>query len=168
MLHATINGKKTLDLQWDGKSPQGQVNGEKFEWDAISDEHGHLHVIHRNKSYTVEIVSCDPDTKEAVVKVNGTRYTVQLKDRYDDLLKSLGMEGTGAAKLKDLKAPMPGLVIDILVEQGQQVEKDTPLLILEAMKMENVIKSTAAGIVKSVRASKGVAVEKNAVLLEFH
>ena len=109
----------------------------------------------------------DPESKEVIVKVNGTNYSIQLKDRYDDLLKSLGMEGAGAAKLKDLKAPMPGMVLDILVNEGDQVEKDSPLLILEAMKMENVIKSPAQGIVKKVNAIKGNAVEKNNVLIEF-
>jgi biotin carboxyl carrier protein len=62
---------------------------------------------------------------------------------------------------------MPGMVLNVLVKEGDIVEKDTPILILEAMKMENVIKSAASAVVKKVRAVKGVAVEKNAVLVEF-
>jgi biotin carboxyl carrier protein len=62
---------------------------------------------------------------------------------------------------------MPGLVLNIMAEEGQSVEKDTPLIILEAMKMENVIKSPAQGVVKKINAIKGQAVEKNAVLIEF-
>jgi biotin carboxyl carrier protein len=167
MLHATVNGKKTLDLNWDGQSTEGKLNDVAFVWDALHSSPEHMHVLHQNKSYNVEVVQLNAESKEAIIKVNGNKYTVQLKDRFDDLLKSLGMETTGDKKLKDLKAPMPGLVLDILVAEGTVVEKDTPLLILEAMKMENVIKSPAAGTVKKVNAIKGNAVEKNAVLLEF-
>jgi biotin carboxyl carrier protein len=62
---------------------------------------------------------------------------------------------------------MPGLVLNVLVADGDLVQKDTPLLILEAMKMENVIKSATEGVVKRVAAVKGVPVEKGAVLIEF-
>ncbi|MFN0032228.1 MAG: acetyl-CoA carboxylase biotin carboxyl carrier protein subunit [Flavobacteriales bacterium] len=167
LLHATINGKKTCDIDWDGKNQQGLLNNQTFTWNKKSERDDLFHVIHHNKSYRLEIVSHNTETKEAVVKVNGNKYHVQLKDRYDDLLKSLGMEGSGSKKMKDLKAPMPGMVLDVLVSPGQLVEKDTPLLILEAMKMENVIKSPAAAEVKSIAAVKGNAVEKNAVLIEF-
>lgn len=171
MLHATINGKVTIDIDWDGKSKEGTLKNtstpQSFIWDAIETDANHLHVLYKNKSYNLEMVAQNSETKESIVKVNGTKYTVQLKDRFDDLLKSLGMEEVGEKKLKDLKAPMPGMVLDILVHDGEQVEKDTPLVILEAMKMENVIKSPAAGIVKKVNAIKGNAVEKNAVLFEF-
>jgi biotin carboxyl carrier protein len=90
-----------------------------------------------------------------------------LKDWYDELLKNLGMEAVGQKKLREVKAPMPGMVLNILVQAGDTVDKDTPLLILEAMKMENVIKCAAPAVVKKVLAVKGVAVEKNAVLIEF-
>ncbi len=167
MYHATINGKQKLDIEWNGKSVEGKLDNHSFTADIASISPGKSHWIHRNKSYNVEIVTMDVATKEVKVKVNGTDYQVQLKDRFDDLLKSLGMEGTNNTKLKVLKAPMPGMVLDILVSEGQTVEKDTPLLILEAMKMENVIKSPADGVVKKVSATKGVAVEKNNILITF-
>jgi biotin carboxyl carrier protein len=67
----------------------------------------------------------------------------------------------------DVKAPMPGLVLDILVEAGQTIQKGDSLLILEAMKMENVLKATGDGTVKSVIVEKGNAVDKNQVLIEL-
>jgi biotin carboxyl carrier protein len=167
MYHATVNGKQKLDLEWDGKSASGQLDGKEFKMDVLEISSGKSHWIHLDKSYNVEVVSVDSETKEVVVKVNGTVYQIALKDRYDDLLKSLGMEGVGTAKLKELKAPMPGMVLDILVNENDAVEKDTPLIILEAMKMENVIKSPAAGVVKRITAQKGIAVEKNSILIEF-
>jgi biotin carboxyl carrier protein len=166
MLHATVNNA-TYDIEWNKDLKGGTLNGAPFSVDRVKLDGSHSHVLFNNKSYSIETVSLDKDSKVAVVMVNGKKYTVQLKDRFDDLLKSLGMEGAGTAKLKELKAPMPGLVLNVLVEDGQTVEKDTPLLILEAMKMENVIKSPAAGTVKRIAAVKGQAVEKSALLIEF-
>lgn len=166
MLHATVNNT-TFDIEWNKDLKGGILNGTPFAVDRIELDGTHSHVLFNNKSYSVEVVSLDKESKVATIMVNGKKYSVQLKDRFDDLLKSLGMEGSGSAKLKEVKAPMPGLVLNILVEDGQAVEKDTPLLILEAMKMENVIKSPAAGTVKRVAAIKGQAVEKSALLIEF-
>lgn len=167
MYHAKVNGTTQFDLEWDGKSEEGKINGEVFSADMISTGQNKTHWILKNKSFVAEVIELNMETKEVLVKVNGHVYPVLLKDRYDDLLKSLGMEGAGVAKLKDLKAPMPGLVLEILVKDGDLVEKDTPLLILEAMKMENVIKCPAPGSVKKINAIKGKAVEKNQVLIEF-
>ena len=71
------------------------------------------------------------------------------------------------AKVKNIKAPMPGMVLNILVEDGDTVTKDQAVVILEAMKMENVIKSPVDGTIKKVGVTKGVAVEKNTILIEF-
>jgi biotin carboxyl carrier protein len=62
---------------------------------------------------------------------------------------------------------MPGLILDIYVQEKQQVQKGDVLLILEAMKMENAIKSAADGVIKSIKVSKRQSVEKNQLLLEF-
>jgi biotin carboxyl carrier protein len=62
---------------------------------------------------------------------------------------------------------MPGLVISILVEEGQEVQKGDSLLILEAMKMENVIKAAGKGVVKSIKVQQKNAVEKNQILIEM-
>jgi biotin carboxyl carrier protein len=72
-----------------------------------------------------------------------------------------------AAKVKEVKAPMPGLVLDIRVVPGQMVQKGDVLLILEAMKMENAIKSATDGVVKQVKAIKGQSVEKNQLMIVF-
>lgn len=167
MYHAIVNDQKNLEIDWDGKSAQGRLDGELFDVDVISDEKNRYHFLFNNHSMNVEILDMNYTTKTAKVKVNNQIYSVVLKDQFDDLLKSLGMEMTSVAKLREVKAPMPGMVLSVLVSPGQAVEKDAPLIILEAMKMENVIKSPAAGLVKKVSAIQGNAVEKNAVLIEF-
>ena len=166
MYHATVNGKKKLDVEWNGKSALGLLDGKEFAADIAAITSGKTHWIYQNKSYNVELVDMNNETKELAVKVNGTKYTIQLKDRFDDLLKSLGMEGAGTVRLKDLKAPMPGLVLDIMVSEGTQVEKDTPLIILEAMKMENEIQASTSGTVVAVHVAKGDNVTPDESLLE--
>ena len=79
----------------------------------------------------------------------------------------LGLSVGGVQQQNTVKAPMPGLVLQILVEPGQVVQKGDPLLLLEAMKMENVIKAAGHGQVKTVAVEKGAAVDKGQLLLEM-
>ncbi len=166
MYHATVNNGITFDIRPASSGMKGTIDGRDYELDVVSAGKG-LHILWNDKSYSAEVVAIDTENKVVTLKVNQNDYEIRLKDRFDDLLKSLGMEGAGVKKVKDIKAPMPGMVLNILVEEGTAVEKDQALVILEAMKMENVIKSPVAGVVKKVSVVKGNAVEKNAVLLEF-
>jgi biotin carboxyl carrier protein len=165
MYKATVNGTKNLEVSFEGEAML--VDGNPIRANKAQQSELRSHWLLNDRSMNVEVVSADSVKKEFSVKVNNKLYTVQLKDRFDELLKSLGMESVGQKKMSEIKAPMPGMVLNILVHAGDKVEKDTPLLILEAMKMENVIKSAAPGVVKKVNAVKGVAVEKGAVLIEF-
>ena len=79
----------------------------------------------------------------------------------------MGMNSTGAGSLKEIKAPMPGLILDLKVAPGDVVKKGDVVLILEAMKMENSIKSPGDGLVKAVNVSLKQSVEKNQVLTQF-
>ena len=97
-------------------------------------------MIQNYRSYNVEVVNANHDEKIFELKVNGNNYSVQLKDQYDELLHRLGMDATSSKKVNDLKAPMPGLVTAICVEEGQAVKKGDVLVTLEAMKMENTLK----------------------------
>jgi len=99
--------------------------------------------------------------------VNGKKVQLSGEDDMDRLLKQLGMDSGGAKKMKELKAPMPGLVVKIEVKPGDEVAKDQPLVILEAMKMENVLKAVASATVASVEVKQGQAVEKNQVMIKF-
>ncbi len=143
------------------------LNSESKKLDIISLSESKKHLILDNKSYSIENVSFDKEKKEAVLKVNNRTYKVSLKDKYDLLLKELGMSNMATKVVKDVKAPMPGLVISIEVEKGQAVKAGDTILILEAMKMENVLKSPIDGIIKSIKAEKATTVDKNAVLIEF-
>lgn len=137
------------------------------EADLIAEGNGHYHVLLDGHAFRAELVQADYQQKAFVVKINGSAYRINLADRYDQMVERLGLGAIHAVAAHDIKAPMPGLVLDIMVQAGDAVTKDAPILILEAMKMENVIKAPGDGVVKAIRVEKGAAVEKNALLIEM-
>jgi biotin carboxyl carrier protein len=143
------------------------VNEKLVLWDVEKLNDGHFHVIYGQKSFRVEVVKTDFTTKSFTVKVNGRSYQIGLKDQFDLLLEKMGMNSGQTAKINIIKAPMPGLIIDLKIKDGDAVKAGDTLLILEAMKMENIIKSPGEGVVKSIKVKKGDTVEKNQVLIEF-
>jgi len=137
------------------------------DFDIIATGEHTFHILRDKRSFHGEIVRADYAKKELSLRINGALYQVALSDPYDQLVRQLGLAATGAQMVKEIKAPMPGLVLDLKISAGDQVEPGSPLLILEAMKMENVIKSIGEGKVKKVHVKKGQAVEKNQLLIEM-
>ena len=135
--------------------------------DAVPTEANHLHILHQNRPYKAEIVSADFNQKHYTVKVNNNTYTVAIANDLDQLIKDLGFEVGLTKQVNAIKAPMPGLILEINVEVGQTVKENDPLLILEAMKMENSFLSPRDGVIKSIAVSKGDAVDKGQLLIEF-
>ena len=143
------------------------LNGTPFNWDIQPIGPNTYHIIKDSKSYTAELVEADYQAKSFTFKINGIKQTVYAKDRFDLLLDQLGMSDANTQKVNDVKAPMPGLILDIKVQPGQEVKKGDPILILEAMKMENILKSPGDGIVKEIKVQPRQNVEKNQVLILF-
>ncbi len=137
------------------------------ELDIIRISDDQFHLIKQGESYRVTVISYDEDSKTALLKINGSEYRVKIADHYDLLVKKMGLSVGQAHKVSEIKAPMPGLVLSLMVEPGQEVEAGTPLLILEAMKMENVIKSPGTGKIKRIDVEKGKAVDKGEILIEL-
>lgn len=143
------------------------INGELFQWDLVQVTDGYFHILHDNASYRAEVVKMDAATKTFTFKINGTNYSVALKDKFDILLEKMGMTAGVGAKINNIKAPMPGLIIDLKIKAGDAVKAGDPLLVLEAMKMENIIKAPGDAVVKNVKVKKGDSVEKGQILIEF-
>jgi len=125
------------------------------------------HVINDLQSYNVEVISFDAVLKTAQIRVNNNLYSVSAKDQFDLLLDKMGLSTLSSAKVAQLKAPMPGLVLRIFVKEGDVISKGDNLLILEAMKMENIIKAPADAVIKSINIKPGDKVEKAQILLVF-
>ena len=126
-----------------------------------------FHIIKNGTHFNAEVLSLDFAKKTIVLKINGSSYEIQLADQYDQLVKKLGLSVANAQKVKELKAPMPGLVLNILAAPGQDVQKGEPLFILEAMKMENIIKSPGDGTLKNIHVTIGAPVDKGQLLVDF-
>lgn len=143
------------------------VNGEPIRWDVCKIQDGYFHILLNDRSYRAEVLDVDTEGKRFTIKVNGRHYPIILKDKFDLLLEKMGMNANNGAKVNHVRAPMPGLIMALKVKDGDAVKAGETLLILEAMKMENMIKAPGDAIVKSVKVKMGEGVEKNQVLIEF-
>lgn len=121
----------------------------------------------KNQTIQVRCIGIDKANKMVTLLYNNQKYSAKITEPMDELLKSMGLENALVQKISEVKAPMPGLVLDVLVSPGDSVEVGQKILVLEAMKMENAIKSPTAGVVASINVSKGQAVDKNYVLIRF-
>ncbi|MFN8296579.1 MAG: acetyl-CoA carboxylase biotin carboxyl carrier protein subunit [Chitinophagales bacterium] len=145
---------------------QIKIDGKPSEIDLVKILDNKFHILENHKSHSIEIIHADYALKRFSIKVNNNIYDLNLQTELDVLLDKMGMSAAANEKMDNVKAPMPGLVLDILVEKGQTINKGDNLLVLEAMKMENIIKASGTGIVKDIKINKKDAVEKNQLLIE--
>lgn len=125
------------------------------------------HFLHNKRSIKAKILSTDVTYKEQNVEINGERFNVSIKDELDQMLDKMGFSAVAGKHIKEIKAPMPGLVLEINVEEGQQVKEGEKLLILVAMKMENSILIHADATIKKIAVKPGQAVDKGQMLIEL-
>lgn len=135
--------------------------------DALATSAISYHVLINNKPFTAQILQADFHKKSYEVRINNNNYSVSIEDKLDLLIDKMGFALSSSRNISSIEAPMPGLILEISVKVGQEVKEDDPLLILEAMKMENVISSPRDGIIKAIHVSQGNAVDKNNLLIEF-
>lgn len=162
MKYAVTVGGKTLDVR---------VDGEEVRVDGAS-----VHaVLGRAPGIPVRQLVLDGRARSLAmvrgdegweVQLGGESWSVTIEDERTRQLKALtGQEGRRAGG-GVVRAPMPGLVLRVEVEEGQRVSAGTGLVVLEAMKMENEIAAPGAGVVRGIRVQAGQAVEKGAPLVE--
>ena len=150
------------------------AKGINFEFDEeqlkdlnlIKNDDGTYHVLYKNRSYNITIIDRDLNRKKLILAVNGREFELTIKDKLDQKLDNLGLTGKIKGGTGEIKSPMPGLVHSIGVTVGQNLNKGDTLLILEAMKMENVIKAEHSLTIKSINIKKGDTVAKNQILIE--
>jgi biotin carboxyl carrier protein len=148
-------------------SKDAKINGEPFQADVKMIDPATFHIVAANRSFRAEVIAFNAAEKKCVLKINDNIYQLEIQDRYSELLSQLGIDTVNAKKVSELKAPMPGMVLQIFVKEGDPVKKGDSLLTLEAMKMENILKAPADGTIRSIKAVLGNKVEKNQVMISF-
>lgn len=166
-MYKVKTGNSTFNIEIEPSGLKGKINDKEFICDVLKIKEDVFHVIKDNKSHNIVIKDVNFETKNVILQIDGTEYATEIKDDVDILLKSLGMNNLNKTIVNELKAPMPGMLTDVSVKEGDMVNKGDILLVLEAMKMENNIKSPTDGKVKTVVAQKGNSVEKNELLILF-
>ncbi|MBK5212324.1 MAG: biotin/lipoyl-binding protein [Flavobacteriaceae bacterium] len=135
--------------------------------DVISDSKK-SNIIYAHKSVEANIFETDFRNRIYTVSINGNRYQVRLKNKLDALIAKMGLSLGNTAIEDEILAPMPGIILEVNVSEGDEVKKGDFLCVLEAMKMENTLTAPRDGIVKSVNIAKGETVDKGKLLIEFH
>jgi biotin carboxyl carrier protein len=165
MLQLKVNNKNEYSVV--KQDSEWQINGNAVGFDVQQQPNGLISVLYNGKSHTAILQKIDRKAKELTLSINGQNVTIAVKEPIDLLLSSMGLDMAAMKKAEPVKAPMPGMILKVLVEPGQQINKGDGLLILEAMKMENVLKATGPATVKAVKVTEKTAVEKGAILIEL-
>lgn len=152
---ASINGRDAVEAVSEGldlvKAPDGTFS----------------YLTSEGRSITIEVLDVDLRERIVEVRLDGLHHQISLNSPLDQLIDQLGLEANPVVALTELHAPMPGKVVNIVVEAGQTVSAGDTLLVLEAMKMENPIQAIAEATIKSIEVQEGEAVDKGALLLSF-
>lgn len=162
-LIAEVEGQRhALELRREGARVFAAVEGREYELEAREVGGGYL-LLHGGRVYECRVERAAVDEGAAEVHVRGRAYGVRVIDpkRLRGARAAAGHDGGRA----EIKAPMPGKLVRVLVEQGQQVEAGDPLVVVEAMKMQNELKSPKAGTVAELRAQPGATVNAGEVLV---
>lgn len=124
-------------------------------------------LVHNHASIEVDLLERDFNKRIYIIKIKGTLYEVKIENELDMLISKMGLALGEDAVGNEIHAPMPGLIIDIPVSEGQEVKEGDVVCVLEAMKMENALLSPKDGVIKSVYVKKSQTVEKGVLLIDF-
>ena len=123
-----VKVNKKHDFEVDRQGQELLVDGKVIAADVKQLSKNHYHIINDNTSHSAEVVSFNKEEKTAEIKVNNNTYKVSVKDQFDVLLDKMGLSNLNVAKVSDIKAPMPGLVLKIFAQVGSDVKKRRQLV----------------------------------------
>jgi len=140
---------------------QGKV---KEPIEIVTDKDGFVYIQFKKKKYQVEII--DKNQNQFEVSVNGISYSISVESPFSYKRKKFLAKNVQESKIEHVQAPMPGKIVELLVEENQMVKQGDPLLILEAMKMQNEILSNINGKILSINFGPDDTVMKDDILIE--
>jgi biotin carboxyl carrier protein len=146
-------------------SEELKINGHKKDVKIFEDEEGFTVIEYKNKKYLAEIT--DKSQNKYTVLLNGLSYSFTIESPISFRRRQYLEKHKQTNKLEVISAPMPGKIVELLVEEQSRVKEGEPILILEAMKMQNEIITQVAGKVQKIHVKPGDSVAKDEVLLEI-
>ncbi len=165
MYKATVNKEHVFDMNADEKNQL--VNNQPVDFDCRQLPNGDYHIILDSTSMVASVISINRNTKEFELRIDGKNFVVEIEDDFDQLLSRMGMDKFASQQVSEVKSPMPGLVLDIKIAVGDTVVKDQTLMVLEAMKMENVIAAPCDAVIATIEVVTQEKVDKNQLLIKF-
>lgn len=163
-LEATI-GESVFDVSLDREQSTAVINDEEIPFQLVSSNNEQILFRVGNKLHKISNIQLNGPQVECTV--DGRWITATLKNEQELLLERLGFKTNAEQSVGSVQAPMPGKILELLIEEGTEVELGDPVIILEAMKMENELKAPCAGTISDITVSVGTNVEKNQPLLEI-
>ncbi len=135
--------------------------------DLVKKSPSEFNLIKDHRSVNARLIEADSDARKLTIAVGGENFAIEIKDELDQMLDKMGFSTVANKQIKEIKAPMPGLVLEIAVTEGQEVKEGDRILILVAMKMENSIVIHANATIKRIAVTAGQAVDKGQLLVEL-
>lgn len=164
MKYNTVFDDTSLDLDINRDTMTYTIGEQTGAFEFTSDN-GRYFLRLGTKLHKIDNVKIEDSMVE--FSMDGNWYKVAVKDEQQLLLDKLGFKTASGSNEGSLKSPMPGKILDIMVSEGEEVAKGQPVAILEAMKMENELKSPINGIVKKIDSEIGQSVEKKTLIMEI-
>lgn len=163
-MQAKVNDKKyDIELvEKDGNKVIVKINGELIEVDAVLTENGFCSILHKDRSYNAECVN--PEDGKYIITTNFRRFEIELGNPRKRYMRTDAQEN---AAQDSIKAPMPGKIVKVLVESGQQVRSGDALIVIEAMKMQSTYTASQDSIVDKVYVEAGDSVLADKILITF-
>ncbi len=157
----TFNGRKFSVSLNNGDI---EIDGKKISGVSHSKINGNLNLL-KMDNFTFEIPTIVKDKSNFTFVINGLKYDVTARTKLEEKAREVMKNRAGADSELQVKAPMPGLILSIKKNIGDEIHSGDSLFVLEAMKMENEIRATKDGKIKKILVKEGQSVEKNQVVL---
>jgi len=154
--------------QFEFRNPLDRIvkyKGEKIKMKLYEDPHGFSYIVWKNKKYWLDII--EKSQNKYTIMLNGVWHTFTIETPFSLKRKKTLEKQAGTSTAVSITAPMPGKIIDVMVEEDAEVNAGEALIILEAMKMQNEISCPVDGIITSVAIRKNDSVMKDDLLIEI-
>ncbi len=146
-------------------SEELKINSKKIDIQLLDDENGFTYILFKNKKHHVEII--EKNQNKYTILLNGVSYSFSIETPISYKRKKYLDKQKSKNKVEVIQAPMPGKIVDVLVEPGAEVKNGEAVLILEAMKMQNEIASTLSGKISKILVKPNDTVNKDDILIEI-